>query len=103
MRRRTDAAERASLPHYRKVLAISDVDLGIGDLPEEEVGDALFAGGADDEVGIGHLASVEGPGDGGLVESFEGAGAEEIVDGAAAGVGFGGEIGEDGTNCIDDF
>ncbi len=43
--------------------AIGDEDLGVGDLPEEEVGDALLAGGADDEVGVGHVAGVEGAGD----------------------------------------
>jgi len=32
--------------------AISDVDLRVGDLPEEEVGDALLAGGADDQVAV---------------------------------------------------
>ena len=75
--------------------AVGDEDLGVGDLPEEEVGDALLAGGADDEVGVGHVRGVEGAGDVGLVEGVEGAGAEEVFDGAAAGVGFGGEVGED--------
>ncbi len=75
--------------------AVGDEDLGVGDLPEEEVGDALLAGGADDEVGVGHVRGVEGAGDAGLVEGVEGAGAEEVFDGAAAGVGLGGEVGED--------
>ena len=44
--------------------AVGDEDLGVGDLPEEEVGDALLAGGADDEVGVGHVGGVEGVGDG---------------------------------------
>ena len=77
--------------------AVGDEDLGVGDLPEEEVGDALLAGGADDEVGVGHVRGVEGAGDGGLVEGVEGAGAEEVFDGAAAGVGLGGEVGEDAS------
>jgi len=36
--------------------AIGDVDLGVGDLPEEEVGDTLLAGGSDDEVGVAMCA-----------------------------------------------
>ncbi len=83
--------------------AVGDKDLGVGDLPEEEVGDALLAGGADDEIGVGHVPGVEGAGDAGLVKGFESAGAEEVVDGAAAGVGLGGEVGKDAADCIDDF
>src|SRR5215469_14901662 len=51
--------------------AIGDEDLGVGDLPEKEVGDALLAGGADEEVGVGHADGVERVGDGGLVERLE--------------------------------
>ena len=40
--------------------AVGDEDLGVGDLPEQEVGDALLAAGADDEVGVGHVRGVEG-------------------------------------------
>ena len=83
--------------------AIGDVDLGVGDLPEEEVGDALLAGGTDDEIGVGHVAGIEGAGDSGLVECFERPGSEEVVDGAAPGVGLGGEVGEDGADGVDDF
>ena len=83
--------------------AIGDEDLGVGDLPEEEVGDALLAGGADDEVGVRHVRGVEGAGDVGLVEGVECAGAEEVFDGAAAGVGLGGEVGEDGADGVYDF
>ena len=68
--------------------AVGDEDLGVGDLPEKEVGDALLAGGADDEVRVGHVAGVEGAGDAGLVEGLEGAGTEEVVPGAAAGAGM---------------
>ena len=78
-------------------------DLGVGDLPEEEVGDALLAGGADDKVGVGHVRGVEGARDVGLVEGVEGSGAEEVFDGAAAGVGLGGEVGEDLADGVDDL
>ena len=83
--------------------AVGNEDLGVGDLPEEEVGDALLAGGADHEVGVGHVRGVEGAGDAGLVEGLEGAGAEEVVDGAAAVVGLGGEVGEDAADGVDDL
>ena len=39
--------------------AVGDEDLGVGDLPEQEVRDALLARGADDEVGVGHVRGVE--------------------------------------------
>ena len=83
--------------------AVGDEDLGVGDLPEEEVGDALLSGGTDDEVGVGHVRGVEGAGDGGLIEGFERAGAEEVVDGAAARVGLGGEVGEDAADGVGDL
>src|SRR5271170_5049612 len=35
--------------------AVGDEDFSVGNLPEEEVGDALLAGGADDEIGVGHV------------------------------------------------
>src|SRR6266852_237336 len=82
---------------------VGDEDLGVGDLPEEEVGDALLAGGADDEVRVGHVARVELAGDACLVEGFEGAGTEEVVDGTAAGVGFGSEVGEDAAYGVNYF
>src|SRR5882757_7598487 len=82
---------------------VGDEDLGVGDLPEEKIGDTLLAGGADDEVGVGHVPGVERARDAGLVEGFEGAGAEEVVDGATAGVGFGGEVSEDAADGIDYF
>jgi len=49
------------------------------------------------------VRGVECAGDGGLVEGLECAGAEEVVDGAAAGVGLGGEIGEDAADGVDDL
>src|SRR5271163_135517 len=39
--------------------AVGDKDLGVGDLPEQEVRDALLAAGADDQIGIGHACGVE--------------------------------------------
>src|SRR5688572_9313861 len=36
-----------------------DVHLGVGKLPEEEIGETHLAGGADEEVGVGVIASVE--------------------------------------------
>jgi hypothetical protein len=71
--------------------AVGDEDLGVGDLPEKEVGDALLAGGADEEVGVGHAGGVERAGDGGFVERVECAGAEDVFNRAAARVGLGGE------------
>src|SRR6267154_6614358 len=37
----------------------SDVHLGVGELPEEKIREAHFAGGADEEVGVGVVAGVE--------------------------------------------
>ncbi len=82
---------------------VCDEDLGVGDLPEEEVGDALLAGGADDEIGVGHVRGVEGARNGGLVEGVKRTGAEEVFDGTAAGVGFSGEVGEDVADSVDDL
>jgi len=39
--------------------SFGDEDFGVGDLPEEEIGDAHFSRGADEEVGIGKIAGVE--------------------------------------------
>src|SRR5271168_2281696 len=36
-----------------------DVDFGIGELPEEEVAQAHFTAGADEEVGVGIVAGVK--------------------------------------------
>src|ERR1700732_4140591 len=36
-----------------------DVDFGVGELPEEEVAQAHFAAGADEEVGVGIVAGIE--------------------------------------------
>ena len=34
-------------------------DFGVGNLPEEEIADAHFAAGADEEIGIGKIGGVE--------------------------------------------
>src|SRR5215471_5350202 len=39
--------------------AIEKNQLGIGQLPEQEIADALFAAGADDEIGIGNPGGEE--------------------------------------------
>ena len=36
-----------------------DEDFGVGDLPEEEIADAHFAAGANQEIGIGKIGCVE--------------------------------------------
>ena len=38
-------------------------ELGIGRLPQQEVGQALLAGGADDQVGVGHPGGAEARGE----------------------------------------
>src|SRR6185437_3127976 len=38
---------------------VGEVELGVGELPEEEVGDALLAAGADEEVGLRRVAHGE--------------------------------------------
>src|SRR6185437_1838176 len=38
---------------------IGDVHLGVGDLPEKEVGDAHFARGADEQIGVRHVRGVK--------------------------------------------
>ena len=40
-------------------VTIGDPEFGVTDLPEQEVADAEFAGGADDEVGVGHASGHE--------------------------------------------
>src|SRR5690606_39660899 len=57
---------------------LRDVELGVGDLPEEEVRDAHLAAGADEEVGVGEAGGVEGGGDVGL---GDGVGVEAAVAG----------------------
>jgi hypothetical protein len=82
---------------------VGDEDFGVGDLPEEEVRDALLAGGADDEVGVRHVRGVEGARDAGLVEGVESACTEDVLDGAAAGVGFSCEVGENFADSVDNL
>src|SRR5687768_10190109 len=38
---------------------LREVELGVGELPEEEVRDALLAAGADEEVGLGRVVHRE--------------------------------------------
>ncbi|MFM1945427.1 MAG: hypothetical protein RI897_4409 [Verrucomicrobiota bacterium] len=45
-----------------------DDEFGVGDLPEEEVRDAEFAAGADEEVRVGHMPGVEVFGEGFFVD-----------------------------------
>ena len=88
--------------------AVGDEDLGVGDLPQEEVGDALLAGGADDEVGVGHVSGIEAgvelrlvdAGLDGIVDPF---GGEHVFDGDAALVGFSDEIVDEGAGGVDDL
>ena len=47
---------------------VGDPDLGIGDLPEQEVGDAQLATGADQQVRIGLAGGVQVLGEGRRVE-----------------------------------
>ena len=42
---------------------VADEQLGVADLPEEIVADAHLAGGADEQVGVGHAGGVEVVGD----------------------------------------
>ena len=42
---------------------IGDEDFGVSDLPEEEIADAHFTAGADEEIRIGKIGSVEVAGD----------------------------------------
>ncbi len=55
---------------------VGDVKFGVGDLPEEEVADAHFAGGADEEVGVGQAGGIKARGERLFVqlERIEGAG-----------------------------
>ena len=46
-----------------------DVQLGIGDLPQQEIADAHFAGGPDQKIGIGQAGGVKPRGDGFFVDA----------------------------------
>src|SRR5262249_50954685 len=52
--------------------AIEKDQLGIGQLPEQEIADALFAAGADNEIGIGNPDSEELLAERGLVDVLGG-------------------------------
>jgi hypothetical protein len=47
----------------RGPVGVAEVQLGMHGLPEQEVGYALLAAGADDQVGIGMPCCVQVPGD----------------------------------------
>src|SRR6266702_3798230 len=51
------AVERAR-PEIRPEVG-RDPELGVGDLPQEEVGDPHLSARADEEIGIGHVRRVE--------------------------------------------
>src|SRR5438876_7407593 len=50
--------------------AVDEDELGVGELPEQEVRDPELAGGADEEIGIGHLGRVQVRGDELFVDVF---------------------------------
>src|SRR5438270_10699036 len=56
---------------------VAEDELGVGRLPEQVVGQALLAAGADDEVGVVHLGRVEQRGEVGLVAAAEARGGVE--------------------------
>ena len=72
-----------------------DDDFGVAELPEEKVGEAHFAGGADEKIGVGGAGGVEAGGEGGFVDGvrIEGAGP------GVAGEGAGG-VGDFGARAV---
>ncbi len=84
---------------------IAEVEFGIGQLPEQEVGQALFATGADDEVGVRDAVGVECGGHHFRGDDFSGSGAvlhqlgggaEEFIPSAIIDRKHGGEAGVGG-------
>jgi hypothetical protein len=65
------------------------VELGVGDLPEQEVGDPELVGGPDEQVDVGHVGRVQVPGDGPLVDA---AGAAALADLGRQGLDGPGEL-----------
>src|SRR5690242_11687780 len=59
---RPERTQEVDVPEVGPV-RLAEVELGGGALPEQEAAQALLAGGADDEVGIGLALGVEVPGD----------------------------------------
>jgi hypothetical protein len=53
-----NSGEKVALAEIRPHFFHND-DFRIGDLPEQEIGDAHLAGGADQEVGVGDVGGVE--------------------------------------------
>src|SRR6201997_5329524 len=56
--------------------SFGDEDFGVGNLPEEEIADAHFAGGSDEEIGVGEIGGVEMAG-----EIFFGDGLRRMIHG----------------------
>src|SRR5579862_7187681 len=65
---------------------IGDENLRVGNLPEQEVADAHFAAGADEQIGVGEAGSVEVLFELGLGELFRGAGGALFGEDAVGGV-----------------
>ncbi len=63
---------------------IRDPNLGIADLPQQEVADAHFVGGADEQVGLGHSHRVQVRGDGFFLDVLRPEPAREDLGGHAA-------------------
>ena len=61
------ASSRCALAEVRPQ-RVGDPDLGVGDLPEQEVADAHLAAGADQQIGIGLAGGVEEAGEALLVD-----------------------------------
>ena len=59
---------------------VREVEFGVGDLPEQEVRDSLFAAGSDDEVWVGQICGVETTRDGFWVDRVEGKFATRVID-----------------------
>jgi len=50
---------------------VDEAELGVRRLPQQEVGEPLLAGGADQEVGIREVAGVQEAGEGALVDGMD--------------------------------
>jgi hypothetical protein len=54
----TKGAKEVDLAESRPV-GVAEIELGVGRLPEQEVGQALFPGRTDDEIGLGLTGGVQ--------------------------------------------
>ena len=83
---------------------VGDEDLGVGDLPEQEVRDALLARGADDEVGVGHVRGIEMRAESLLVDAgFDAIDLQQVFKRDAAAVGFFDHAGDERAAGVDDL